>query len=104
MAPLQPPLPTASNFPFQPDAGIQTSILMLESWLGARVAATRQKAGRLRMGWGAPGGVKSPAATDWAEVILVSGSDSEARLSQEAAAAADGRSAAKADTARREWK
>ena len=40
--PLKAPLPTAWNFPFQPAAGSQTSILMSESPVGASVAATRQ--------------------------------------------------------------
>ena len=46
MLPFQPPLPTARNLPFQPDAGSQTSILMSESAVGLSVAATRQNAGR----------------------------------------------------------
>ena len=45
MVPAHPPLPTAWNFPFQPDAGSQTSILMSESPDGVSVAATRQNAG-----------------------------------------------------------
>src|ERR1051326_3137212 len=81
MAPLQPPLPTAMNFPFQPVAGIHTSILMSESLLGTRVALTRQNAGRSRMGPRPPGGVK-PAATDSAPLILTSARDIEPRLSQ----------------------
>src|ERR1700676_5172648 len=46
MDPAQPPLPTAMNLPFQPDAGIQTSTLMSESVEGFMLAATRQNAGR----------------------------------------------------------
>ena len=38
IAPAHPPLPTAWNLPFQPDAGIQTSILMSESLDGFSVA------------------------------------------------------------------
>src|SRR5580658_7105714 len=93
MTPAHPPLPTAWNFPFHPEAGSQTSILMSESSLGFKVAATRQNAGRsLKPTAGAavppkvlPGGVNSPAATDWASVTVVFGRDSETRLSQEAA-------------------
>src|SRR5271165_1927799 len=40
-------VPTPSNFPFQPEAGIQTSILMSESLVGFNLAATRQNAGML---------------------------------------------------------
>src|SRR6266566_2767458 len=43
--PLNAPLPTAWNLPFQPDAGNQTSILMSESLLGVIVADTRQNDG-----------------------------------------------------------
>ena len=45
ISPLNPPLPTPTNFPFQPCAGSQTSILMVEPGTGEIVAATRQKAG-----------------------------------------------------------
>ena len=45
MEPDQPPLPTASKFPFQVEAGIHTSILISESSEGFNVAATRQKGG-----------------------------------------------------------
>jgi hypothetical protein len=60
--------------------------------LGRNVAATRQKAGRLlgEMGDGMnppPGIVKAPAATVCANVMVVSGSARDARLSQVAAAA-----------------
>jgi hypothetical protein len=47
MDPAKPPFPTPSNFPFQPEAGIHTSIPISESLVGASVAATRQKAGML---------------------------------------------------------
>src|SRR6516164_1057973 len=57
IVPAQPPLPTPSNFPFHPDDGIQTSILISESLDGFSVASTRQKAGRLANACGAgPGG------------------------------------------------
>src|SRR5213594_1235445 len=90
MFPVQPPFPTASNLPFHPDAGSQTSILISESLLGFNVAATRQNAGRSlnppppRP----PPCVNAPAATACAVVIVVSGSLREARLSQDDAAAA----------------
>jgi hypothetical protein len=79
------------NFPFQPDAGIQTSILMSESVDGFSVAATRQNAGRPLAactkvaGAGVPpaaiGIVNAPASTARASVIVVFGSASDARLS-----------------------
>ena len=78
----------SQNFPFQPDSGSQASILMLESRLGFNVAATRQKAGvggRTPPGerWAPSGILNSPAATGCARVIVVSGSESPARLSQD---------------------
>lgn len=41
-----PPLPLAWKLPFHPITGIQTYILISESFDGLRVAVTRQKAGR----------------------------------------------------------
>src|SRR5207245_311256 len=90
----QPPLPTPWNFPFHAAAGIQTSILMSESADGIRVAATRQKAGRLS-NRGAfagcavvtPGSANCPAATSCADVIVVFGSVSFARASHDAPSA-----------------
>src|SRR5215510_1497246 len=64
--PAHPPFPTASNLPFQPDAGSQTSILMSESLVGVSVAVTRQNAGKFANGFVPPrpaGCVKAPAAT-----------------------------------------
>src|SRR5947199_8269509 len=64
---------------------------MLESLDGFSVAATRQNAGRSAAD-ASPrpprptGGANAPAATGWASVMVVSGSASIARLSQEAAA------------------
>src|SRR6266705_3036012 len=91
MVPAHPPLPTAWNLPFQPDAGIQTSILMSESLVGFSVAATRQNAGSaLNAAPGPPraaGGVNSPGPIGCANVMVVSGNVSDARLSQVAAAA-----------------
>src|SRR5580692_8198032 len=106
MTPAHPPLPTAWNFPFHPAAGSQTSTLMSESSLGFKVAAMRQKAGRsLKSTAGAgvppnvlPGGVNSPAATDWASVMVVFGRASEARLSQEAARESAGKKRNTRDT------
>ena len=73
---------------FQPDAGSQTSILISESLDGVSVAITRQKAGRplkravfARPGPGAAGGVKAPAATLWADVMVTLGRLSLERLS-----------------------
>src|SRR5258708_2896444 len=87
-----PPVPFPWKLPFQPAAGIQTSILMSESLVGLSVAVTRQNAGRFLNGAvGSPrppppaGGVKAPAATVAAEVIVVFGNDREARLSHDAA-------------------
>src|SRR5215510_12601475 len=90
MFPFQPPLPTASNFPFQLDAGIHTSILMSESGVGFTVAAMRQKAGRSANCAPPPrppppAGANAPAATVCASVIVVSASFREDRLSQGAA-------------------
>src|SRR2546422_6339504 len=91
MFPFQPPFPTVRNFPFQLEAGSQTSILMSESLDGFKVAATRQKPGRSSKRGAPPrpaaGTVNAPGATDCAIVIVVSGSFRADRLSQEAAAA-----------------
>src|SRR4029077_220805 len=79
----------------QPETGNQTSILMSESLEGVRVAATRQKAGRVEnceAALAAPPGVgcaEAPAATGFADVIVVSGNFSEARFSQEDAKPGD---------------
>src|SRR5712691_6638369 len=93
MVPAHPPLPTAWNLPFQPDAGIQASILMSESLDGFSVAATQQNAGRLRnaaTGRAAvppagAGGMNAPASTTFASVIVAVGSVSDARLSHDLA-------------------
>src|SRR3990172_2860048 len=99
MAPLQPPLPTAMNFPFQPDVGIQTSILMSESLDGLSVAATLQNAGSClktafccAAPWpmpGMPGSENSPAATDSTKVIVAFSRDNVFKLSHVAAYAPD---------------
>src|SRR6185369_6883863 len=93
MTPAHPPPPTNSNLPFQ-FSGSQTSILMSESALGFSVAATRQSAGTVRTtsgglgrvrplggGGGGPfGGVKTPAGTDSAIVIVALGSEMDFRF------------------------
>ena len=77
--------------PFHPDAGIHSSNLMSESFVGLISAATRQNAGKLSSG--RPGklpglsGVNLPAASAFATVMVVLGSMSMARLSQVAAVA-----------------
>ena len=62
MIPWKPPPPVPRNLPFQFVSGSQTSILMLESELGVRVAVTRQKAGRpvIVVGGLEPGTTKTP--------------------------------------------
>ena len=91
MTPAHPPFPTDCSLPFHFESGSQTSILMSESLEGARVAVTRQKAGRAEnckaavAGPPGIGGVKAPTATAFADVIVVFGSLTEARLSHDAA-------------------
>src|SRR5258708_33829904 len=93
MEPLQPPLPLASYFLFQFDAGSHSSTWMSESVEGLMVMATRQNAGRfanpppLPLPFAALS-VNSPAPIDWAMVMVVSCSLSVERLSQVAAIAA----------------
>src|ERR1700685_2605240 len=96
MAPAHPPFPTASYFPFQ-FAGIQISTLISESAVGMRVAATRQNEGSFfrtpaagltpgALNWSGrrlSGRVNSPADTDCARVIEVSGNESFESPSQE---------------------
>src|SRR5215467_511805 len=89
MLPANPPLPTPSYLPFHPEAGIQISSLMSDSFAGLISAATRQNAGSSlnAAGCGPAGASNAPAATTCAEVMVVSGSLSVVRLSQEAAKA-----------------
>src|SRR5580765_4806845 len=92
--PSQAPLPTACSFPFQPDAGIQTSILMSESLDGVSVAATRQKAGRFANGLpprpARPLGiVNCPAATVCASETATCAWEIDDRLSHVAPAAGE---------------
>src|SRR5580658_2650276 len=90
MVPFQPPLPIAWKSLFQPETGNQTSTLISESLDGVKVAITRQNAGRLLKGarltgnppGGAGGGVKAPAATLCAELIVTLGRLSLDTLSQ----------------------
>src|SRR5579862_9905364 len=81
MAPLNAPLPTAWNFPFQAEAGSQTSMLMCESLVGESVAATRQNAGSADKSPASPcaSGLKAPAGTSAATVIAACGSATFAR-------------------------
>src|SRR5712691_11589320 len=95
MTPAHAPLPTDCSLLFHPETGIHTSILMSESSAGVSAAWTRQNAGRaLNEGAGPrppPGGVKSPAATVFADaivregIVVVFGIEVEARLSQDTA-------------------
>src|SRR6266545_7308128 len=91
ISPDQPPFPTPMNLPFQPDTGIHTSNLMLESFVGLISPATRQNIGKLSKG--GPGKlmclavVNVPAGSNFAKTIVVSGSARLARLSQVAALA-----------------
>src|SRR5579864_3359697 len=93
MDPANPPLPTPRYRPFQPVSGSHTSNLISESLAGLIVAATRQNAGRFFTEAGgtfSPGGINAPAATGCADVMVVSGRFSAARLSQVAAMAERG--------------
>src|SRR5262245_10814319 len=108
--PVNAPLPTARNFPFQLAAGNQSSILMSESLDGRSVVATRQKAGSCANVRGFGGatdgssgdpsvdGTKPPAGTSRASVIVTFLSDNAESLSQEVAASTDGCGMAAATT------
>jgi hypothetical protein len=75
--------------PFQPEAGIQTSILISESEEGASVAVIRQNAGSwpyfAALGGASAGGVNAPAATLSADAIVTLAREMEARFSHDAA-------------------
>src|SRR5689334_16094681 len=88
IAPLNAPLPTAWNLPFQPDSGNQTSILMSESLVGFSVAATRQNAGSPVKSPVSPdaSGENAPARTEPAAVIVAWGNASFASSLHEPAA------------------
>src|SRR5574339_572538 len=76
MDPLNAPLPTACNLPFQPDAGNQTSILISDSLVGFSVAAIRQNEGKalIASAFSWTGDVNAPASTLSASVMVAPGS------------------------------
>src|SRR6266481_7799736 len=80
--PWNPPPPVPRNLPFHVVSGSQTSILMLESELGVKVAVTLQKAGRLVIVVGGlePGTTKTPLVLSAADVIVVCCSGKDRRL------------------------
>ena len=90
--PAKPPLPTDWYRPDQPEGGSHTSNLMFESCVGRISPVTRQKAAGIGVGRMNPrahsgtGGVKAPAATDSAKVIVVFGKFTCDRSAQFAAA------------------
>src|SRR5580700_397109 len=93
MIPAHAPFPTDCSLPFQPPPGIQTSILISESLVGFRVAATRQNAGRLLYTAPAfgprPGGAgNAPASTGIARVMAACGKGLAATSSHRLAATA----------------
>src|ERR1017187_4038777 len=85
MTPAKPPLPTPSNFPFQPELGNHTSKRIFESGAGLMTPVTRQKAGRLAIGLPS-GGVKLPLGTDTALAMDAPGHLRRASASQDVAA------------------
>src|SRR6266545_4911598 len=74
MTPPAPPLPVPRNLPFHASVGgSQTSILMCDSGVGVRVAATRQKDGTVIVGpFALAFGLNGPAVTSAAVVIVAS--------------------------------
>src|SRR5215510_2302837 len=87
MFPDQPPFPIPMSLWFHPEAGIHTSNLMFESFVGLISPATRQEAGKLPKG--GPGKCNStPAGSSFARTMVVSGSVSVAKLSHVVARAA----------------
>src|ERR1700728_34387 len=89
---MKPPLPMASNFPFQrTETGSQTSKLICESLVGAENATTRQKAFETLSFAAGPAG-KSIArsgggSTAVADVTVALGIERDVRLSQDCCAA-----------------
>src|SRR5262245_8342105 len=90
--PVHAPLPTACNFPFHPEVGSHTSILMSESLDGVSVAATRQNVGKPAKAApgpppraGAPGGTNAPGATSAADVTFTLGRFNVVTISHDAA-------------------
>src|SRR3984893_12766447 len=80
--PCDRPRPVPRHLPFHPLSGSQTSILMVESELGVRIAVTRQKAGRpvIVVGGLEPGTTKIVVVLSIADVIVVCGSCKDWRL------------------------
>jgi hypothetical protein len=74
-------LSAPANFPFHPEAGIQTSNWIFESAVGWIDPATRQNAGRLEKAVPS-GAVYGPAGTETAIVMVVSGREKFANPSQ----------------------
>jgi glyoxylase-like metal-dependent hydrolase (beta-lactamase superfamily II) len=78
-----------SSFPFQPETGSHTAILISESLDGRKTAATRQKGGKsaypAAASFEVPGGRNAPAATCRALVIAACGKAGPDRLSHPAA-------------------
>src|SRR5689334_24235246 len=92
---MKPPsFPTPWKFPFHPEAGNQTSILISESLDGREVIATRQNSGAsLNAGAAAPlpgsaAGTNCPAGTLCAEVTAAFGRETFFRSPQVTAAVA----------------
>src|SRR5579871_1944990 len=96
MTPAYPPFPSPWNLPFQPAAGIHTSNRISESGAGLMAPATRQNAGRL-LNFFAPAGVKSPAGTLSAVVMVVAGSETLLSAAQLSVARASGAQAVRAN-------
>src|ERR1051325_7560478 len=93
IVPPSPPLPTAWNLRFHPDAGSQTSTRMSESGVGVSLIATRQNAGRFlyaaaAFGLFAFGGTNALACTDSADRTVPFATGVCARASHDAGAAA----------------
>src|SRR4051794_16462694 len=87
MKPVHPPFPTDCSLPFHPAgfAGIQTSISICESGVGDNTGAKRQYPGRSTAG--VPGGAEAPglrrpAGMTSAVEMVVSGRESDLKLSQ----------------------
>src|SRR5262245_17043812 len=90
MTPANPPPPTAWNLPFHPEGGIQTSKLTAGLTRPTTRHADGVSIGRGACAGAAPagtGGVNGPAGTSAADTIVVSGSESDFRLSQDCASA-----------------
>src|ERR1700728_1354256 len=89
---MKPPLPMASNFPFQrTETGSQTSKLICESLVGAENATTRQKAFETLSFAAGPAGQSiarsGGGSTAVADVTVALGIERDVRLSQDCCAA-----------------